>query len=113
MRNKLGTCAIIALLLVVKTNSIQVNDNHDDQNATTQEPKKDSAFISEKLITHQTLAPEISMTEQARKVESEKNSELTTISTTTTHKIPPTLVNANFEANRDVINSEKSLKILA
>lgn len=106
MRNKLGTCAIIALLLVVKTNSIQV---HDNENATTQEPKKNSEFMSDKLITHQTLVPEISMTEQGRKVESDKSSELTTLSTTTTHKIPPTLVNANYEGT----NSEKSLKNLA
>lgn len=98
---KFKTCAIIALLLIVRTNSIQVHDKG-DENATTQESDKEADHANKLTSMHQTT--DASVTEQVRSEEQK----LTTAATTTTHKIPPTLLNAKVE-----IDTEKSPKVLA
>lgn len=97
------------ILLVVKINCIQVFDNN-SENVTITEP-----LIKDSKVESTTTLPEGLISEEPKTVENESEKpeyRITTSppTTTSTHKIPTTLLNMKFEKNNE--NTEKPEKSL-
>jgi hypothetical protein len=103
MKEKIKICALFALLMTV--NCVQVFDN-----TTSSEASNDDR--STKSLDYLPTSPESFHQEEDKKFESETIPEYlitTAPSSTTTHKIPPTLINTKLDAIKDI---EKSGKIV-
>lgn len=100
-----------AALLVLRINCIVIKDN----NVTTTEPTIDTDYMKTSSSSS-TSSPESVQEKQSRNGESEISSDYritTSPTTTTTHRIPPTLLNTKVEAVRVTTeNNGKSLKDL-
>lgn len=104
MNKNFGFCASFALFLALRVNCVQVIGN-----VTTLEPVKnqENGNTSTSLVL---MTQESFMEQKPRNGESELNSEYHITTSTTTHRIPPTLLNTKVEFNRET--SEKPTKSL-
>lgn len=123
MKGRFEICAI-ALMLVLRTNCIQVFEDT-NENVTTTALSGDSELVNKSLSLHSTTTESLIELEEVepRIINDEPSfdyrvttapSTTTTSSTTTTHKIPPTLLNTKLEKYQESTGKPgKSLKDLA
>lgn len=91
MRSKLKVFALIALVLIFKTDCAQGIDG-ENENVTTTEPLKDDKSESSTMSSENLIL-------EMRNIDSDY--QITTSTTTTTHKIPPTLLNTKVDFGLD------------
>ena len=114
MKRNIIICALSALFVSMQINCIQVFEDKDIENSTTTLEPLSSSQKDEKLFETTTTLESLSNDEKARNIESDHQMTSSTTSTTTTHRIPPTLLNTRIEFNRETSeNPVKSLKDLA
>lgn len=101
MRSKLKVCAFIALVLIIKTDCAQGIDG-ENGNATTAEPLKDDK--SENRSSESSTISTESLLLEMRNIDSEYQITTSPTTTTTTYKIPPTLLNTKVNFGLDKVD---------
>lgn len=116
IKRRLEVCAVLALLLIIETGCVQVFDISSENKTTTVEPLKEPEYMKASLSSP-TISSESLKEEKARNIEANDDYRITTSTTTpttTTHRIPPTLLNTKVEFNGETSEKPgKSLKDLA
>jgi hypothetical protein len=101
MKKSFKCCALIALLLVIKTDCVLVQDN-DGQNVTTVEPTSASVRLTDSSnSTNSSKLQSESLKLENRQINSDESMEYLVTTSSSIYKIPPTLLNTRIEQHSE------------